>query len=188
MWKEICNMIVVPNNDTLTSLNLVQKMSKYAPALSRLSELKDYQRVPGCISEVYIHASIDINGMIELQGTSDSLLARGILGLLKHSLRHIPASRLHLLTYEKLITSSEGLFSTLPPGRLNGLGNMLQITKQQISESNDVSLSSEVIDISGNDDNEEMEEEEENIDNSNIVGYDRENIVGLLEKYSNDVN
>ena len=88
-YRKVCKEIVVVDNITLTSLNLVQKMSKYAPVLSKVSELQDHQRVPGCISEVYIHAEIGEDGMVQFHGISDSLLVRGILGLLNHSFKHV---------------------------------------------------------------------------------------------------
>ena len=177
-------------------------MSKQIPALNRATDLKDHQRVPGCISEVYLCAKVDGNGMIELEGTSDSLLARGILGLLKYSFKFIPADLIHCVSSDMLVSASGGLFEAFPPGRLNGLGNMLRITQQQlarvlpISNTNTIvePQSSSVIQIH-NDEIEVGVDYDSSNSNSNtnengikVKGYDKSEIISLLERYSNDVS
>lgn len=84
--KSLAVTVVDPMNSTSTLLNLVALGDKFSDKdsmgnYSLLHVSKRWQRVPGCLSEVYVGAETDEDGRVYIEGFADSRIARGLLAL-----------------------------------------------------------------------------------------------------------
>ena len=97
-----------------------------------LLALGEATRVLGCVSVVHVYARVE-DGRLQMAGAADSKLARGMVALLVRGLQGEPVEALEKLTVRDVATAA-GLSLALTPGRLNGLDQMLQTLRVQISD------------------------------------------------------
>ena len=80
-------------------------------------------KVPGCVSQVYITASLD-SGKIIYQGDSDSQLTKGLVGLLVEGLQGLSPNEISQLNPDFI--QATGLNVSLTPSRANGFYNIFK--------------------------------------------------------------
>jgi len=94
-------------------------------------------KVPGCVSIVRIAVSLEETDLREgggrgvvVAGDADARVARGMLALLSEGLRGVEVEQIMEVDVGEIIRIAN-LQQFLPPGRNNGLANMLDVIKQQ---------------------------------------------------------
>ena len=107
------------------------KLGESLPQADALRMLGADTRVVGCTSVVHVLAGLSASGTLDLSGTADSRLARGIVALLVRGLSGSPAEALRAVSAEQ-VSAAAGLPGVLTPGRLNGLANMLDTMRSQL--------------------------------------------------------
>jgi cysteine desulfuration protein SufE len=85
-------------------------------------------KVPGCVSQVYITASLE-SGQVTYQGDSDSQLTKGLVGLLIEGLQGLSPSEIAQLTPDFI--QETGLNVSLTPSRANGFYNIFQTMQKK---------------------------------------------------------
>jgi cysteine desulfuration protein SufE len=103
-----------------------QKLNEF-PEADRLPENK----VPGCVSQVYITAALD-DGKIVFQGDSDSQLTKGLVGLLVEGLHGLTPTEIVQLTPDFI--QATGLNVSLTPSRANGFYNIFKTMQKKALE------------------------------------------------------
>ena len=87
-------------------------------------------KVPGCVSVVRILVSVGEDSCLEVKGEADARVARGMLALLAEGLRGVDLEQVIKLDADRVIQVAQ-LHQFLPPGRNDGLSNMLAVIVQQ---------------------------------------------------------
>ena len=83
--------------------------------------------VKGCQSQVWLHASLDNQGHMILQGDSDALIVKGLVGLLLKI--YSGSSPADVLMTPPDFLKALGFEGNLSPSRSNGLHSMLKQIK-----------------------------------------------------------
>lgn len=87
-------------------------------------------RVMGCTAQVWVNARLDSTGRVVFNGTSDSELSRGMVGVLVEALSGLTPEQ--VLQVEPGFLDGLGLGpAVVAPSRVAGLGNMLETMKRR---------------------------------------------------------
>ena len=149
LYDEASKLTVV-NNMTATLINLIEYGDNYVinsdtnneynintnsiKATSFLPIHSSWAKVSGCMADVRMKVNVDQsndNYPVTINAVADSRVARGMAALLSTGLQQLPAnSILQLIPSE--VTNKCGLVSLLPPGRLNGFENMINLIQSEI--------------------------------------------------------
>jgi cysteine desulfuration protein SufE len=103
-----------------------QKLTDF-PETGKVPENK----VPGCVSQVYITAALD-DGKLVYQGDSDSQLTKGLVGLLVEGLNGLTPTEIVQLTPDFI--QETGLNVSLTPSRANGFYNIFKTMQKKALE------------------------------------------------------
>jgi cysteine desulfuration protein SufE len=103
-----------------------QKLPEF-PESDKLPENK----VPGCVSQVYVTAALD-DGKVSYQGDSDSQLTKGLVGLLVEGLNGLTPTEIIQLTPDFI--QETGLNVSLTPSRANGFYNIFKTMQRKALE------------------------------------------------------
>lgn len=88
-------------------------------------------KVPGCVSQVYITAQLD-DGKVWFQGDSESQLVKGLVALLVEGLNGL--SPAEILQVSPDFIQDTGLNVSLTPSRTNGFYNIFKTMQQKALE------------------------------------------------------
>lgn len=100
------------------------------PHASAALVVADGTRVSGCTSVVDVLARLAANGTLQPEGAADSRLAKGLVALLVRGLRGESPDALASLDVAA-ISEAAGLSGALSHSRINGLGAMLDLMREQ---------------------------------------------------------
>jgi len=105
----------------------------YAQKLPAMSEAgkTEANKVKGCVSQVYITASIE-DGKVQYQGDSDAQLVKGLVAFLIAGLNDLPPTE--IVGVEPSFIEDTGLKVSLTPSRANGFFNIFQMMKQKATD------------------------------------------------------
>ncbi|MEB3282769.1 MAG: SufE family protein [Lyngbya sp.] len=103
---------------------LAQKLPEF-PADAKIPDNK----VPGCVSQVYVIADLDENGKVQFQGDSDSQLTKGLVALLIRGLNGLSTAEIEKITPDFI--QETGLQASLTPSRANGFYNIFKTMQQK---------------------------------------------------------
>ncbi len=100
-----------------------KKLPPFDPSL----KLPD-NRVSGCISNVYLTASLE-DGQVIFNGDSDALISKGFLGFLATGMNGLPPQTILQLTPD--FVQQLGLSVSLTPSRSNGFVSIFQTMQRK---------------------------------------------------------
>lgn len=102
------------------------ELGKALPDMPENLKTED-NKVKGCQSQVWLHASLNENQEMVLVGDSDALLVKGLVALLLHV--YSPAKPQEVLMTPPEFLKELGFEANLSPSRSNGLHSMLKQIK-----------------------------------------------------------
>ena len=91
-------------------------LAKKLPDMEDALQVED-NRVPGCLSVVFVHATKDDEDIITFKGTSDAQLTKGLVALLVNGLSGCTADQ--IAGVQPAFIEATGLQQSLTPGRNN---------------------------------------------------------------------
>ncbi|MEM8676582.1 MAG: SufE family protein [Cyanobacteria bacterium P01_G01_bin.67] len=97
------------------------------PAMPESAKTEE-NKVKGCVSQVYITASLE-DGKIRYEGDSDAQLVRGLVAFLIEGLNNL--SPQEIAQIEPDFIEDTGLKVSLTPSRANGFFNIFQMMKKK---------------------------------------------------------
>ncbi len=102
----------------------------YAKKLPKMPESAktENNKVKGCVSQVYITASLE-DGKVCYQGDSDAQLVKGLVAFLIEGLNNLPPEE--IVRVEPSFIEDTGLKVSLTPSRANGFFNIFQMMKKK---------------------------------------------------------
>lgn len=102
----------------------------YAQKLPNMSESDktEENKVKGCVSQVYITASLK-DGKVHYQGDSDAQLVKGLVAFLIEGLNNLSPEE--IARVEPDFIEDTGLQVSLTPSRANGFYNIFQMMKKK---------------------------------------------------------
>ncbi len=108
-------------------LSLAQKLPEFPE-----DQKRPENKVPGCVSQVYIIAELDEAGTVQFQGDSDSQLTKGLAALLIRGLNGLPPQDIVQLTPDFI--PETGLQASLTESRANGFLNIFKTMQKKAFE------------------------------------------------------
>eukprot|EP01038_Epipyxis_sp_PR26KG_P010713 gene10713-14385_t len=133
--------ICVHNNATMTLINLIKIGDEYNKEFSdanhyyvnqyKYEEKNGFEKVSGCMATVLIKTKLKGNSVVFVEGFADSRVASGMLAVLVKGLNGFQSKEI-LEIRPEIVLKYLKLDSLLPPGRLNGLQNMVILIQDQI--------------------------------------------------------
>jgi len=84
-------------------------------------------KVPGCVSQVYVTARLDEQGKVIFAGDADALISKGFVGLLVTALNGLSPAEVAQVPADFI--QETGLVASLTPSRANGFMNVLKTMK-----------------------------------------------------------
>ena len=108
----------------------IQQLIDYAKKLPEFPESSkiDENKVPGCVSQVFITANLE-EGMVQYQADSDAQLTKGLVSLLVLGLNGLPPEEVINLSSDFI--QDTGLNVNLTPSRANGFYNIFETMKKK---------------------------------------------------------
>ena len=102
----------------------------YAKKLPEMSESAktEENKVKGCVSQVYITASLE-DGKVSYQGDSDAQLVKGLVAFLIEGLNNLTPEE--IVKVQPDFIEDTGLKVSLTPSRANGFLNIFQMMKKK---------------------------------------------------------
>lgn len=102
----------------------------YAQKLPTMPESAktEANKVKGCVSQVYITASLQ-DGKVHYEGDSDAQLVKGLVAFLLEGLNDLPPAEIAKI--EPDFIEDTGLKVSLTPSRANGFFNIFQMMKKK---------------------------------------------------------
>lgn len=102
----------------------------YAQKLPTMPESAktEENKVKGCVSQVYITASLQ-DGKVHYEGDSDAQLVKGLVAFLLEGLNDLPPAEIAKI--EPDFIEDTGLKVSLTPSRANGFFNIFQMMKKK---------------------------------------------------------
>uniref|UniRef100_A0A6U8U6X5 Cysteine--tRNA ligase n=1 Tax=Zooxanthella nutricula TaxID=1333877 RepID=A0A6U8U6X5_9DINO len=117
-------------NDRLRYQQLMALAGKLA---AMPAELKTPERkVPGCLSTVHVHASLQDDGTIAWAGDSDALISKGLVALLVNGLSGCRPDE--VIEVKPEFIKASGITASLTPGRNNGFYNTFKLMVKQATD------------------------------------------------------
>lgn len=113
--------------------NPKQKYEQLLWYAKKLPEMPESAKIPenkvsGCVSQVYITASLK-DGQVCYQGDSDAQLVKGLVAFLIEGLNNLPPEE--IIKVEPDFIETTGLKVSLTPSRANGFFNIFQMMKKK---------------------------------------------------------
>jgi cysteine desulfuration protein SufE len=102
-------------------------LAKRLPELPE-SEKTAENKVPGCVSQVFITAEL-VDGKVAFQADSDAQLTKGLVALLVEGLKGLTPQEISQLTPDFI--KETGLDVSLTPSRANGFYNIFQAMQRK---------------------------------------------------------
>jgi cysteine desulfuration protein SufE len=101
-----------------------QKLQNFPPE-HKVAENK----VPGCVSQVYVMADLNPEGGVIFNGDSDALISKGFVGLLAAGMNGLTPTEIQALSADFI--QDTGLSVSLTPSRANGFMNVFHKMQQK---------------------------------------------------------
>ena len=95
------------------------------------SEKVPDNKVPGCVSQVYIIAHLQEGGAVEFQGDSDALITKGLVALLFEGLNGLTPKEIVNLSPDFIKDTQ--LDVSLTPSRANGFYNIFKMMQTKVT-------------------------------------------------------
>lgn len=89
-------------------------------------------KVPGCVSQVYVTVSLDAQGKTIFAGDSDALISKGFVGLLATALNGLSPAEVVAVAPDFI--KDTGLVVSLTPSRANGFYNVFRTMKEKAAQ------------------------------------------------------